>query len=102
MILLTGATGNVGNELVHALVARDEPVRALARNPNGAAFPGAVDVLSGDLSAPDTVAPALAGIRKVFLLGRFATTKLLRGTRDAGVQHVVLLTPRCVMKLGRG
>ena len=33
MILVTGATGNVGRELVSALAARDVPVRALVRNP---------------------------------------------------------------------
>jgi uncharacterized protein YbjT (DUF2867 family) len=97
VILVTGATGNVGSELVRALVARHEPVRALARKPNGAAYPGAVDVVSGDLEALDTVAPALVGIRKVFLLGGFATTDLVRRIRDSGVEHVVLLTSRCVI-----
>jgi uncharacterized protein YbjT (DUF2867 family) len=97
MILVTGATGNVGRELVHALVARDEPVRALVRNPDSSAFPNPVDVAVADLQVPDAVAPALAGIRKLFLLGAFATTDLLQRVRDAGVEHVVLLTSRCVV-----
>jgi uncharacterized protein YbjT (DUF2867 family) len=97
MILVTGATGNVGQELVHALVARDEPVRALVRNPDSAAFPSPVDVAVADLRVPDAVAPALAGIRKLFLLGALATTDLLQRVRDAGVEHVVLLTSRCVV-----
>ena len=97
MILVTGATGNVGNELVHALVARHQPVRAVARNPDAAAFPAPVDVASADLAAPRSMAGALAGIRKLFLLGGFATTELLETVRDAGVEHVALLTSRCVI-----
>jgi uncharacterized protein YbjT (DUF2867 family) len=97
MILVTGATGNVGNELVHALVARDQPVRAVARKLDRAAFPARVDVVEADLTAPDTIAAALAGIRRVFLLGGFATTELLGHIRHAGVEHVVLLTSRCVV-----
>jgi uncharacterized protein YbjT (DUF2867 family) len=97
VILVTGATGNVGNELVHALVARDQPVRAVARNPDAAAFPAGVDVVAADLTAPRSVAGALAGSRKLFLLGGFATTELLETVRDAGVEHVVLLTSRCVL-----
>jgi uncharacterized protein YbjT (DUF2867 family) len=97
MILVTGATGNVGGELVQALVAGGHPVRAVARNPASAAFPDAVDVAAADLADPDTMATALAGVRQVFLLGAFATTGLLRTVRDAGVEHVVLLTSRCVV-----
>jgi uncharacterized protein YbjT (DUF2867 family) len=98
VILVTGATGNVGNELVHALLARGAAVRALMRNPDGRALPAAADVASADLEAPETFAPALAGIRKLFLLGGFTTmSELLRRARDAGVEHVVLLTSRCVV-----
>jgi uncharacterized protein YbjT (DUF2867 family) len=97
MILVTGATGNVGSELVHALVARGEPVRAVARTPDRAGFPDGVDVVSADLAVPDTLADPLAGVRQVFLLGGFATSDLLRTVRTAGVEHVVLLTSRCVV-----
>jgi uncharacterized protein YbjT (DUF2867 family) len=97
VILVTGATGNVGSELVAALVARDQPVRAVARRPSRAALPGAVDVMSADLTSPDEAMPALDGVRKVFLLGGFATTELLSRIGGAGVEHVVLLTSRCVV-----
>ncbi|HET6834677.1 MAG TPA: NAD(P)H-binding protein [Acidimicrobiales bacterium] len=97
MILVTGATGNVGNELVRALVERRSDVRALARDPNRVALPAAVDVMAGDLASPDTVAPALTGIRRAFLLGGFATVELLGRMRETGVEHVVLLTSRCVV-----
>jgi uncharacterized protein YbjT (DUF2867 family) len=97
VILVTGATGNVGSGLVRILVGRGVGVRALARNPGGAAFPGAVDVVAGDLGSPETVVPALTGVRRAFLLGGFATPDLLGRMRDAGIEHVVLLTSRCVI-----
>jgi uncharacterized protein YbjT (DUF2867 family) len=97
MILVTGATGNVGGELVRALAARGEAVRALARNPDRVMFPAAVQVTAGDLGAPESLTAALAGVSKVFLLGGFATlADVLRRARGAGTGHVVLLTSRCV------
>jgi uncharacterized protein YbjT (DUF2867 family) len=98
MILVTGATGNVGSELVRALAARGEAVRALARNPERAAFPRAVEVAPGDLESPGSLTVALTSASKVFLLGGFtAMTDILRGLSGAGAGHVVLLTSRCVI-----
>lgn len=98
MILVTGATGNVGNEVVRALLERGARVRALTRNPDLGGLPAAADVVTADLEDPDTVAPALAGVRKVFLLGGFSTLReILRLARDADIEHVVLLTSRCVV-----
>ena len=59
MILVTGATGNVGNALVQDLASRDEPVRGLAQNPDRARFPSTVDVVSADLETPEGVVPTL-------------------------------------------
>jgi uncharacterized protein YbjT (DUF2867 family) len=98
MILVTGATGNVGSELVRALAARGEAVRALARSPDGAAFPPEVHVVPGDLGVPESLTAALAGVSQVFLLGGFTTlADVLRRARGAGAGHVVLLTSRCVV-----
>jgi uncharacterized protein YbjT (DUF2867 family) len=98
MILVTGATGNVGGELVRALAARGEAVRALARHRDRAAFPAAVEVTAGDLGAPESLTAALAGVSQVFLLGGFTTlAEVLRRARGAGAGHVVLLTSRCVV-----
>jgi uncharacterized protein YbjT (DUF2867 family) len=70
LILVTGATGKVGREVVRQLAAAGAPVRALVRDPVGASpirLPG-VEIVIGDLAQPGTLAPALAGIERVFLL----------------------------------
>jgi uncharacterized protein YbjT (DUF2867 family) len=102
MILVTGATGNVGSEVVTALVERGRSARALVRDPARARSQlrqaDGVDVAAGDLSDPDSVVPALAGVEGVFLLGGFDTLgDLLVRFGDAGVGHVTLLTSRCVV-----
>jgi uncharacterized protein YbjT (DUF2867 family) len=96
MILVTGGTGNVGGEVTRALAARGEAVRVLARKPDQAVFPAGVQVVTADLQEPRSLAPALGGVAKVFLLGGFATADVLRRIRAAGAGHVVLLTSRCV------
>ncbi len=79
MILVTGATGNVGSELVSALAARGEAVRALARDPDRATFPPAVQVVAGDLGAPGSLTAALAGRRVPSSSGPRRTTISLLG-----------------------
>jgi uncharacterized protein YbjT (DUF2867 family) len=97
-ILVTGARGNVGSEVVAALAGRGQAVRALVRDPARAQLPGGVEAVAGDLDRPDTVEPALAGVDGVFLLGGFDTLPdLLERMRNAGVAHVTLLTSRCVV-----
>lgn len=98
MIVVTGATGNVGGELVAALAARDQQVRAVVRRPQGATLPAGVEVVRGDLELPESLTPALDGARAVFLLGGWGDMPgLLRRVAGAGVEHVVLLTSRCVV-----
>ena len=67
-ILVTGATGNIGRAVVAQLRAADVAVRALSRNPRTANLPDGVDVVSGDLTAPDTLDPALDDVDAVFLV----------------------------------
>jgi uncharacterized protein YbjT (DUF2867 family) len=97
MILITGATGNNGQELVRQLTAMGQPVRAFVRNPAEAArLKGpSIEVAVGDFDQPDTLDAALQGVEKAFLLTPVAERSLLwqkafiEAARRAGVKHVV-------------
>jgi uncharacterized protein YbjT (DUF2867 family) len=92
MFLVTGATGNVGSELVGALAAAGSPVRALVRR-SGVALPAGAEPVLGDLDEPDSLTDALAGVMALFLLPGYADMAgLLARARDAGVERVVLLS----------
>jgi dihydroflavonol-4-reductase len=67
-VLLTGATGKVGNALAHALVDRGDDVRALVRDLARArqVLPAGVEPVLGDVTEPASVAAAAAGCELVF------------------------------------
>ncbi|MEV6562559.1 NAD(P)H-binding protein [Nocardia sp. NPDC051756] len=93
MILVTGATGNIGGELVTALSESGTPVRALVRDPATATLPAGVETVTGDLNRPETMAEALDGVRALFLLpGYDNQADLLGRAKKAGVQRIVLLS----------
>ncbi len=98
MILVTGATGTVGGEVVDALVEQKEPVRALARTPQSSGLPDGVEVVEGDLDRPETLAAALHGARGVFLLAGFSDMAgVLDQIATADVERVVLLSSGAVV-----
>jgi uncharacterized protein YbjT (DUF2867 family) len=93
MFLVTGATGNVGAEVVRALVAAAQEVRALARSDKPSGLPAGVEAVAGDLNRPTSLAEALAGVRGVFLLPGYEDMEgVLAEVRGAGVERVVLLS----------
>ncbi|MFT4127060.1 MAG: NAD(P)H-binding protein [Gordonia sp. (in: high G+C Gram-positive bacteria)] len=95
MYLITGATGNIGSEVVRALRAADEPVAALVRGASARRpmFPHGVEIRHGDLTAPTGLRAVWDGIDAVFLLpGYDATPAILRHAAAAGVTRVVLLS----------
>jgi uncharacterized protein YbjT (DUF2867 family) len=95
MIVVAGATGNVGGALVQALRARDVPVRALVRREHE--FPTGVEPVLADLDSPASVAPALRGADGVFLLSGYADMPgLLAEVAHAGVGRVALLSSSSV------
>lgn len=98
MILVTGATGNVGGEVASALAARGEDVRALVRDPTRAHLAGRVELVHGDMELPESLVPALDGVSAVFLLGGWGDMAgVMRQIERARVEHVVLLTSRSVV-----
>src|SRR6266849_1143205 len=67
-ILIIGATGRVGRQVLSQLPATGVRVRALVRNPEVAGLPPHVDVVRGDLTLPETLDECLDGIVTVFLV----------------------------------
>jgi uncharacterized protein YbjT (DUF2867 family) len=90
MILVTGATGNIGSATVTALRELDAPVRALSRS--GRDWPAGVEGVVGDLGDP-SVAAAADGVEAAFLLAGYGgEAALLEALRSAGARRVVLLS----------
>lgn len=90
MIVVTGATGNVGAELVGALVAAGEPVRAVVRDPGRANLPEGAQPVAGDLTDPRSLAEAFAGARAAFVLPGYPG--VVAAAQDSGVRQIVLLS----------
>ena len=100
MILVTGATGTVGSEVIRLLLVSGQRSRAWIRSPGRAdeLRKAGAEVALGDFGKPETYREALAGVTKAFLLSaatpRIAEheTAFINAAKDAGVQHVVLLS----------
>jgi uncharacterized protein YbjT (DUF2867 family) len=92
MIFVTGATGNVGAELVKQLAAARVPVRALIRrDEDRQRLPSGAEGYVGDLNRPETLVDGLEGVLGVHLLAGYdGLPELLREMRSAGVVRVVL------------
>lgn len=97
-ILVTGATGNVGRQVVEQLVKRGANVRVLVRNPGNASFAAGVDLMQGDLLDVDSLHKAFAGVSTLFLLNGVVPDEFtqaliaLNVARQAGVRRVVYLS----------
>jgi uncharacterized protein YbjT (DUF2867 family) len=101
MILVTGATGLNGRELLRRLSASGVAVRALARNPARAEAIAAlphVEIVQGDMARPETLAAALHGVDRAMLISSSDPVMLdvqsnfIDAARKAGVKHVVKLS----------
>jgi uncharacterized protein YbjT (DUF2867 family) len=96
-VLVTGATGFVGRNVVRRLLAEGVAVRALTRRPEDAGLPAGVDVVRGDLEDPAGVAPALAGVDALYLFPVERTAaEVVALARDAGVRRIVDLSAASV------
>jgi len=69
MILITGASGNVGKEVLKQAVLAGLRVRAAYQVLNTAAVPDGVEPVCVDFNQPQTLQAALAGVERVFLVG---------------------------------
>ena len=113
MILVTGATGKVGSEVVRQLASESVPVRAFVRDParaSGVRLPG-VDVAVGDLGRPETLDRALSGVNRVFLLSPADPDQVtlqgnvVQACKRAGVARIVKISvaggPDAATQIGR-
>lgn len=107
MILVTGATGTIGSDVVRQLAGRGAKVRALTRDPAGARVPAGVEVVRGDYTDPASLEAASAGATAVFLLrppgpdeGQDAA--LVAAARSAGVERLVKLSAIATGDAGSG
>ena len=99
MILVTGATGRNGKELLRVLSAKGFAVRALVRNPAEAiaALPN-VEIVQGDMARPETLAAGLRGVDRAMLISSSdpmmldVQTNFIDAAKQAGVTHVVKLS----------
>lgn len=97
-ILVTGATGKVGRQVVQQLTRRGARVRALVRDPAKAGLPAGVDLVQGDLLDVAALRRAFEGVSTLFLLNGVVADEftqallVLNAARDAGVTRVVYLS----------
>ncbi|MET8337442.1 NAD(P)H-binding protein [Streptosporangium canum] len=107
MIVVTGATGNVGRTLVRLLTEAGEPVTAVSRNITESDVPRGVPAVAADLADPASLRPALDGADAMFLLisGDFTSaagdpsgvvSDLLDEAKARGVGRIVLLSSQGV------
>ncbi len=86
-ILVTGATGNVGRQVVSQFRHAGVVVRAMTRNPGSAKLPENVEVVRGDLSDAGTLDAALDGVESVFLVWPFITAEAALAILDVVSKH---------------
>lgn len=107
MIVVTGATGNVGRTLVRLLTEAGAPVTAVSRTITESAVPPGARAVRADLAVPSTVRAALDGADAMFLLisGDFVSAAadpggvvgdVLHDARAGGLKRVVLLSSQGV------
>ncbi|MFZ0100047.1 MAG: NmrA/HSCARG family protein [Gemmobacter sp.] len=97
-ILVTGATGTVGRQIVDQLAKRGAAVRAFVRDPSKASFPAGVEVVAGDLLDIDSLRSAFSGVSTLFLLNGVVADEFTQAiialnlAREAGIERIVYLS----------
>jgi uncharacterized protein YbjT (DUF2867 family) len=102
MLLVTGATGHIGRELVRELDVRGASFRVLVRDPTRAVgLPDRAERVVGNLDTPASLAPALDGVEGLFLLvpgiGTDHTEHAIAAAKAAGVRYIVYLSSYAVI-----
>jgi dihydroflavonol-4-reductase len=117
-VLVTGATGFIGGNLVRALLRKGYAVRALVRPASDRRNIAGLDieVALGDLTEPDTLPPALEGCeglfhvaaaytfwtpepRRIYTANVIGTENILAAARRAGVEKIVYTSSESTLKI---
>ncbi|WP_245617566.1 SDR family oxidoreductase [Amycolatopsis taiwanensis] len=86
--LVTGATGNVGRQVIAQLLdASDTAVRAVTRNPAAAGLPDGVVAVPADLAEPESLDGCLRGVDAVFLMWPLHSGEALPAVLDVIKRH---------------
>ncbi|KUN97538.1 NAD(P)H-binding protein [Streptomyces caeruleatus] len=102
MILITGANGVVGRQVLNQLVQEDTAVTAVTRGTGEARLPDGVAAVRGDLFHPEWIEPALDGVEALQISPRATGPglgELLRLAAERGVRRAVLLSATTVEHL---
>jgi uncharacterized protein YbjT (DUF2867 family) len=96
MILVTGASGSVGKEVLKAVAVSGEKHRAMYRSEAEAGkAPGGTEAVIADFAKPETLAAALRGVESVYLVCSpipdlvQLESNVIDACVVAGVRHVV-------------
>ncbi len=98
LILVTGATGNVGAEIVRQLSEAKHPIRVAQRNVQPRSN-SSVEYIEFDFQKPSTFAPAFQGVKKVFLMRPPALSQVktyiypaIDSAIASGIEQIVFLS----------
>ncbi len=95
MILVTGATGHIGRELISLLLEAGQPIRVLVRDEHKVAHLDAcIERAVGDFDKPETLLTTMKGVERLFLLTYETRQDLnvLEAAKKMGVRHIVKLS----------
>ncbi|WP_087753340.1 SDR family oxidoreductase [Paraburkholderia caledonica] len=97
-ILVTGASGTVGMQIVQRLASSGVEVKALVRAPGKTELPSGVAEVVGDMSNVSSMRAALSSVRTLFLLNAVVPDEVTQAlvtlnlARDAGIERIVYLS----------
>jgi uncharacterized protein YbjT (DUF2867 family) len=95
-ILVAGATGTVGRELLTQLSERDIAVRALVHDPESADLPAGVELVRGDLADPASLHAPLEGVETMFFLWPFTSERAASELAPAVIEAITQRVRRVV------
>ncbi|PWT72617.1 MAG: hypothetical protein C5B46_06500 [Proteobacteria bacterium] len=106
MFLITGATGNVGSQIVDQLLAVGKSVRVFTRDPAKVShWENRIEVAPGDFANPESLRRASAGVEAIFLmnggLAIGALSQLLAAIMAEGRPRIVFLSSLLASEPGR-